>query len=356
MNPFKHGQIVKDVDFCKRPDLAGKLAGYIKRGQNVYIQGERRIGKSSLICETVRTLKKYRQIYIDLLEVKTVDDFIKRVVTAIISMERASGFLDRAFKKLSHVKPIISIDPLTNMPTVTIDASVRFHSKTKPLVVVFDEFQDILNLKDSKKVLAQLRSKVQFHSDIAYIFAGSVRNKMDTIFNNPDQPFFKSGVPLQVGPLDGKIFKKFITDKFQIGRRQITNDTLNHIFKISFNVPGDIQQLSDALWDITSYGDTISEKHIPTALEQIFAHESKGYETILKIISGQQLKVLIGLTRIGGKAPTSSDFLLGSGIPQPSSIKTALNRLIDLKIIFYYEDEYRFVNPFFRAWLLYKNL
>lgn len=371
MNPFKYGQIVKNDDFCQRPELAGKLAGYIKRGLNVYVQGERRIGKSSLICETLRKLKKYRQIYIDLLEVKTVDDFIKRIVTAIISMERASGFLDRVLKKLSHVKPVVSIDPLTNVPTVTVDASVRFtvdsisgvmdliesyHSKTKPLIVVFDEFQDILNLKDSKATLAQLRSKVQFHSDIAYIFAGSIRNKMDVIFNDPDQPFFKSAVPLQVGPLDKETFQKFVMDKFQIGKRQITTDALNHIFKISFHVPGDIQQLCDALWDITSYGDKISAEQIPAALEQIFAQESKGYETILKIISAQQLNVLTGLARIGGKTPTSSVFLIGSGIPQASSVKTAINRLINLKIIFYHEDEYRFVNPFFRAWLLYKNL
>ena len=59
MNPFKYGQIVKESDFCQRPNLTKKLTNNIKRSQNVYIQGERRIGKSSLICEAVRKLKKY---------------------------------------------------------------------------------------------------------------------------------------------------------------------------------------------------------------------------------------------------------------------------------------------------------
>ncbi|MEE8433024.1 MAG: hypothetical protein V3S16_17390 [Candidatus Desulfatibia sp.] len=54
MNPFKYGQIVKENDFCRRPELEKNLANQIKRGQNVYIQGERRTGKSSLIYETVR--------------------------------------------------------------------------------------------------------------------------------------------------------------------------------------------------------------------------------------------------------------------------------------------------------------
>ena len=68
MNPFKYGQIVKENDFCPRPELERNLANQIKRGQNVYIQGERRVGKSSLIFETVRKLKKPRIVYIDLME------------------------------------------------------------------------------------------------------------------------------------------------------------------------------------------------------------------------------------------------------------------------------------------------
>ena len=47
-----------------------------------------------------------------------------------------------------------------------------------------------------------------------------------------------------------------------------------------------------------------------------------------------------------------SVFLKGSAISQASSVQKALNRLIALKIIFHYEDEHRFVNPFFRAWIL----
>ena len=76
----------------------------------------------------------------------------------------------------------------------------------------------------------------------------------------------------------------------------------------------------------------------------------------LKIISGQQLKVLTGLARMGGKSPTSAKFSRGLGGVAVSSIKKAIERLIDLKVVFYIEGEYRFTNPFFRAWLLYKNL
>ncbi len=371
MNPFKYGQIVQDKDFCQRPALIKRLSDVIEKGQNVYIQGERRIGKTSLICECVRQLKKHRLIYIDLLEVKTSDDFIKRIIAAIVSMEQKSGMVEQIFKKLAHIHPTISFDPMTGMPTIGFDGSIPFsqdsihgildliysyHSKQRSIVVVFDEFQDILNLKNSKEVLAVFRSKVQFHSDVSYLFSGSVCNKMVGIFSDPDSPFFKSATSLSVGPLDKDNFQKFLSKKFTLGKRTVVQEVWDRIFEICSDVPGDIQQFCDALWDISTKQEQITIEHIPMALETIFAHEFKGYETTLKIISGQQLQVLTGLARMGGKAPTSAEFSRGLGGIAVSSIKKSIERLINLKVVFYIEEEYRFTNPFFRAWLLFKSL
>ena len=124
MNPFYYGQIVKDENFCRRSELVEKLWGDIERGQNVYIKGERRTGKSSLIFETIRNLKKFRLIYVDLLEAKSSDDFLKRVVMAIVSMEKSARFFEQIFQKLAHMRPIASVDPLTGLPTLTLDAAV----------------------------------------------------------------------------------------------------------------------------------------------------------------------------------------------------------------------------------------
>lgn len=69
-----------------------------------------------------------------------------------------------------------------SMPTVSFDASVEMKANSIPevltlieslgkkrrLVVVLDEFQDILNLEGSHEALALLRSKIQFQSDIPY--------------------------------------------------------------------------------------------------------------------------------------------------------------------------------------------
>jgi hypothetical protein len=369
MNPFKYGRVVSADDFCPRPRLLKQLTGFIKSGQSVLLQGERRMGKTSLLYETVRQLKRCRMLYIDLLEIKTADDLCKRMVKALISMEQQAGWLERILKSLAQLRPVVSVDPLTGQPSVSVDAAVRLrpdsldgildlvkesHKRTR-LVVVFDEFQDILNLPDAMETLAILRSKIQFHKDIPYIFAGSVRNQMSEIFTHPESAFFKSAISVDVGPLDADAFARFLADKFALGKRIVEPEAMAKVIELAENVPGDVQELCEALWETTSFKDAIHEASIAPALELIYARESKGYEAALVQLTGQQLKCLVGLARMGGKAPLSSAFIQGVGIAGPASIKKALNRLGQLKIVYRHQGEYKFVNPFFKSWLQWKN-
>ena len=369
MNPFRYGQVVSAGDFCPRPELQSALDGNIKAGQNVVLQGERRIGKTSLIHETVRKRKSHRLLYVDLMEIKTVDDFCRRIISALVTLERKSGFLERIIRSFAQLRPSLSVDPVTNQPTVSLDAGIKLQPESieglldfvadlelkKRPVVAFDEFQDILNLADAAKTLAILRGKIQFHTEIPYIFAGSVRNAMNGIFTDPESPLFKSAVILDVGPLPADVFSRFLTRKFAKGDRSVERQVLGRVMEIADGVPGDVQALCACLWDLSNKGDTIAEKHLPAALELIFARESKGYESALVLLTAQQQRCLTGLARMGGAAPLSGAFLAGVGIAQPASVKKALIRLQRIKLIYRHRGEYRFVNPFFRAWLVWKG-
>jgi len=66
MNPFKYGQVVSAEDFCPRPELTRQLIGFVKSGQNVVLQGERRTSKTSLVQEARRLLKRQRMVYLSL--------------------------------------------------------------------------------------------------------------------------------------------------------------------------------------------------------------------------------------------------------------------------------------------------
>ncbi len=368
MDPFKFGQVVSGRDFCPRPELTKSMMNYIQHGQNMYVQGERRIGKTSLIYEACLRLKKYRTVYVDLLGVKSSDILAKRLVKAIISMEqKENGIFSKIFKTFSYLRPSFTVDPITGLPSLSLDATVKMTTADiesvldiiaamqtikRPVAVVFDEFQDILKLKDAYETFAVMRSKIQFQSDISYVFAGSLRNKMDEIFIDSESPFFKSAVLIAVGPLAEVPFKDFIKHRFKNESRDIKDDVLDRIFEIAGHVSGDIQQLCSALWSISNTGDSIEQENIPEAVELIFARESKVYESDIETISEQQFLCLIGIAKYGGKELTGSRFLMNIGIPSSASVLKALARLTQLRIIFRSGKEYKFTNPFFRAWLL----
>ena len=221
--------------------------------------------------------------------------------------------------------------------------------------MVIDEFQDILNLPDANKVLAVMRGRIQFLHPVPFIFCGSIRGKMNTIFTDHDSPFFKSALPIEVGPIDHAAFRHFIVRKFGEARIRVAPEMIERILQIARENPGDTQQLCAAVFGVTNSGDAVNEKTIQEALQQIFAEERKGYEACLVTITALQLKCLTAVARLGGRNTFAKEFLTHTGIRQPSTIRKSLSRLEDLKILFKTDNEYRYVNPFFAQWLVWMN-
>jgi len=366
MNPFKYGSIVLGKDFCGREDLLKQISNHIKASQNIAVFGERRVGKSSLVYEAVRRLKGTDLLYMDLLGIKSVDALCKRMLRAIVTLENKMSWITRMIKALSHLRPTITTDPVTSMPIVSFDASVELKadsiqevldliesiSKKKSFVVVFDEFQDILEINDADEAIALLRSKIQFHNNIAYVFVGSMRHKMDEIFTSPNSAFFKSAIPLTVDPMPYEEFSKFLVKKFEKGGRKVFKETLKQVFEIANNITGDIQQLCEALWEVTPEGDAVSSDKLKVAIELIFAREQKSYETFVSLLTDFQLKVLTALAKEGGRRVYSMAFVKAVGHHSSASVSRAITRMININILFKSGKEIRFVNPFFKAWLL----
>lgn len=369
MIPFKYGTIVSGSDFCGRKALLEQIISYIESAQNIVILGERRVGKSSAVYEAVLRSKGGQLLYIDFMGIKSIDTLCRRILRGIVILEQKTGWFEKIVKTLSHLRPSISVDPITSMPMVSFDSSVELKassiaevfslieslSKKRPLIVVFDEFQDILNLEDSHEAVALLRSKIQFQRTIPYIFVGSIRHKMDEIFTHHDSPFFKSAIPLTVGPLPYDEFSKFLKRKFTRGQRKIDDQVLQKVFEITNNIPGDIQQLCEALWEVASKSQIIGTNKLKSALELIFAREQKSYENYISLLTDIQLRCLMAVARQGGKGVTSISFLKSAGFNNPSSVRRAVTRMVNINILFESGGEYKFINPYFRAWLIHKG-
>lgn len=366
MNPFKYGTVVSGRDFCGRKELLKQLKNYIESSQNIVLFGERRIGKTSAACEAARRLKTARPLYIDLLGIKSIDTLCRRILRSCVMLEQKSGMIERIIKSLSSLRPSFTLDPITAMPTVTFDASIELKANSIPevltvieslhgkkrTVVILDEFQDVLNINEAQEALALLRGKIQFQTDIPYIFIGSIRHKLSEIFTHHESPFFKSAIPISIEPIPYEEFSNFLKNKFADEKKVISNETLSNIFQMADNVSGDIQQLCESIWSVSSAGERIGQEHILKGLELIFSREQKSYENYITLLTNNQQKVLRAIALAGGKNVYSVSFLKSSGFNNPSSVRKAINRMISLNILFEKAGEYKFINPFFRAWLL----
>lgn len=374
MNPFLHGVAVTGSDFCPRPELVASLHSHIASHQNCVIRGVRRVGKTSAVLEATRTHKKAQYIYINCWGKLNVSSLAHAMYEALLVCQQRKGLtIEKIIRAFAYLRPKVSLDPYTGEPSFSVDTGTDSSSdqpgsieqvlhalgeegKKEQLVVIFDEFQALLKLPDADALMATMRGVIQLQPHMTYFYLGSTRNLMDDIFNNPDQPFFKSAAVANVEPIQHAVFTPYLQKKFAEGKRIATAAALVTLYEAACDITGDVQQLCSEIWNGTNSGDVIEPETVMLGLSRIHRAEHESNARIIDLLTTGQVRVLQGLARVGGGAPTSKEFLAASGIAQPSSVTRALNRLSDRGLIYATPNGYRFFSPFFRTWLLTQEL
>ena len=120
--PFRYGCVVEGEYFCPRPELERQLRDYAEAEQNLVIQGERRMGKTSLVKKAISGMKGERLLYIDLYGIRTLSDFCRRVMSGVGGVTEKMPFLKKALALAHRLRPALTIDATTGAPTITVDA------------------------------------------------------------------------------------------------------------------------------------------------------------------------------------------------------------------------------------------
>ena len=365
MEAFKYGCIVDGENFCARPELSSQLASYISSGQNVVIQGERRIGKSSLVRAVISEMRGQRAVFADFMGVKSVTDVCNRIADALVRFDSEDSLYRKTLALLSHLRPMMTVDAMTGQPTITVDAAasrnpasvnaamdaLAQHAKGRKVCIVFDEFQDILDVKDGEQIFALMRARIQCLSRTCFVFLGSARNSMLSIFLSPKSPFYKSAIVFDVGEIPDDDFYDFAKRRFATGRRRLPRETFDRILGFVSRVPGDVQELCDAIWQTSSPNDVIDGESVSKGIDVVFAREAGAYATFVKPLTDIQLRVLRALASLGGEHPLSAEFLRLADVATPTTVKRSLTALAKSELIYDVGGGYKFVSPFFREWI-----
>ena len=102
-NPFVYGKEVSGANFCNRKKEIEELRRQAHNSQNVIIFSQRRFGKTSLVKEVERRVKKEGlvTVYADIYSALNEEEFVKIYARAI-----SESLLGKVEKALNNAKAI----------------------------------------------------------------------------------------------------------------------------------------------------------------------------------------------------------------------------------------------------------
>jgi len=368
-NPFVYGESVTGKDFCNREEEIKKLFCDLLDSQKMFLVSSRRMGKTSLIITVLGKIKKknIKTIYLDVEGISTYKKFLNVYLNALIKEATTTNKIYEFAKRLlPNIRFDIPVDEAGN-PTLSLgykpqdanlediatkifDLPKRIATK-KQMVVVFDEFQEILNL-NGKQIEASLRSAIQHQRNIGYIFAGSKRHLLTDMAMSSDRPFYKIGPVMYLEKIPRDKFGKFIYEKFHKSGIKISNSTMAKIIEISENIPYYVQMLSHELWDFAvSEKREIQEKDVEIILGQLIKQYDQNFRMEWGRLVSTKKQLLQVIASKGGKNLLSKESLEENELPYPSSVQRTLESLMADDHIDKINGEYFIVNILLREWI-----
>lgn len=371
VNPFQFGVVVDDSAFCNRESEIAFLKKQIKYGYSTWLFSPRRFGKTSLIEKVFREIRSVTCIYVDLYNIRSIDDF-SRKYSAILASElfnwkddikKLTRRLSDSFKQLS---PAISFDEFGN-PGFSLKVN-RIEQQTdietileiphrisldrgRRICIAFDEFQEIKRIDPF--LLNWMRSSFQRHTGISYVFLGSKQSMMEDIFASTRSPFYEFAVKMNLSVIGQEELFRFIREKFRSSQLPIQDLTIHKILEKSDCQPHYTQFFASVVFDLLSNGyDQKKESFTDTWLKKVMLSQIDIFQDIFDQLTNIQRSVLQALSKIRGKGIFSDEARKRYGLPVSSSLNESIRALQRKTLIYRTGETYRFSNPVFREWLL----
>jgi len=362
-NPFAFGSIVENEQFCNRIEENKELKQDILNNQNILIYAPRRFGKTSLVLKSLKELKKdnkdFKFIYLDLMTIIDKKEFINQYFNAIAkSLETTFDKTIETIKSFLKLKPIIkasvsdtgnlvfsldfSKNESDNILNDILNMPLKYAEKYK-VCIVFDEFQEIENIDNLEN---KLRSIIQTHTNISYVFLGSKKSIINAIFSDNKRPFYNSVKHLTLHPINKDNWIECITNSFKNTDKLITENIITQILNITKGFPYYTQKICYEIWQLTE--KETDENIFNLAINKVLTQEKEYFIALWDNLTLNQKKALKVILITNGENIYGDDRAIE--ILKTSSLQTSIKNLIQ-KDILDKKERYYFQDPVFEYWL-----
>ncbi len=366
-NPFLVSGYHSPEYFCNREEETGRVIRALENGRNITIFSIRRLGKTGLIEHVFNRLsseKNRHLFYLDILPTTDLNGFVNLFATAILGKleSKPEKFIKKIGDIFKGIRPVISFDPITGIPAFQINVqSIEEADRTleniflylkesrKKIVIAIDEFQQITNYPE-KNVEAVLRTNIQRALDVNFIFSGSQKHILLSVFSKYGSPFYQSTEMMQLERIPEKDYGEFIIAKFVKGKKKISSGTVAKVLEICRRHTYYVQFLCNRLYGLKD--STITESLVTNTLESILKENEPVYINYRNLLTAYQWKVLTAIALEGNaKLITSKDFIAKHKLGTPSSVHTAVKALLTREMIYKENDDYFIYDVFLERWL-----
>ncbi len=366
-NPFLLAGYYGKEYFCDREDELAALEDHFDNERNVVLYSWRRFGKTALIrcfMAHLEEQKKAETIYIDLLGTRTIDDAILNITRAVYNKygKANSGISAKIVKLISAIGLELSFDPNTGVPSISfgIKRANGLHEKSlealgdflqhrkNVVLIAIDEFQQIKHYPEQNGE-AVFRAWMQQFPGIRFIFCGSHRNMMQSMFAEKSRPFYQSSQLMQLGPIDIKKYGLFIKEHFEANKKEICNDTVEQVYNWSRKQTYCIQLICNRLFGLYN---RVEVKHLQQVFDDILNEESAVFSNYTNLLTHTQWRVLQAIAKEEPlSTPTAKEFIQKYNLGASSTVSTALNKLMETEIVIKDEDKYLVHEVLLARWL-----
>ena len=370
-NPFNYLQFATGDRFYDREEIRRDLKSRLLSGQtNVVLYGPRRYGKSSLVAELTADLEKagIPCVTLDVVKVPSIELFAAAYVQKVYRKLAPVKFeLQKIGTFLKSLRPKLTLDPSgeagisfdaeereigSEELTEILDLPQKLVEKGKRAVVVLDEFQEVGELLPNDRFERVMRSVIQSHTRVSYVFIGSRYHMLRRMFTDHSRPFYKSAltVLLDKPPVEESV--RFVVSRFKSGGIRIGEDVAALLVAKAENIPYFIQQMGIEVFRVAK--DTVKKRVDETDVSSAYARlaglNRDQYEQLMLTFSMAQKKLLVALARERTREFDDA-YRRRHRLGPSSTVNSSKRKLLEDGHVEQFASECRIADPFFAEFL-----
>lgn len=354
--------------FCDREEELSELKLAFEGNIPILLSGIRRLGKSGLLHHFIYHLKNNQVgVYVDLLDASDMKGLVSKLSEAILRAFPEGKKYKTIWDTIKKLRPTISFDEFSGLPQVSLSLSSEqeaekslsnimdsLSARPERIVLILDEFQQVINFDDSH-VESILRSEMQRHPTLHYIFSGSKTHLLSRIFQEAGRPFYGMVQSLHLNKLDKEVYLKFIIENFSEAGKSISNEIVDKVINWTDAHTYYTQSVCNQLFLIS--GKTVKMQDLTNVMERIIKSHQHDFFQIKDLLSPGQWKTLVAISlEEKFDQPFAQKVTRKYDLGNSNAVRKALAVLLDKQLIHMEFDEkgdksYQSTNPFLTNWI-----